>query len=317
MKKTLIALAVLAASGAAFAQSTATISGGINVGIMDTGAAGAKAGVSHLGNGMNAININVAEDLGGGLRGGFDSQIRFNSSNGDENSTGAGNALFHSANTYLSGGFGTARIGSIVEANTCGMDPWACGGGAALQAGVGVSGLAGALSVKQAVQYTTPTVSGFSANYTASVSTRTNERQTLAVNYAAGPLALTAIDIKGSGNSALDGTAITDTATSQRAIGASYNFGVARLSVVNTVSKAVGGATSADVTSIGATVPMGAYTLLAGYNKNDKAAANADTKIAVGMNYALSKRTTLGADLFKAEAAGAGTGFVTRIRHTF
>jgi hypothetical protein len=318
MKKTLIALATLAAAGTAFAQSTATISGGINVGIMDTGAAGAKAGVAHLGNGMNAINIGVAEDLGGGMRAGFDSQIRFNASNGDRNSSGTGNALFHTANTYLSGGFGTARIGSIVEANTCGMDPWACGGGAALQAGVGVSGLAGALSVKQAVQYTTPTVNGFSANYTASVSTRTNERQTLGVNYAKGPLALTAIDIKGSGNSTTDGgAAITDTATSQRAIGASYNFGVARLSVVNTVSKAVGGATSADVMSIGATVPMGAYTLLAGYNKNDKAAANADTKIAVGVNYALSKRTTLGADLFKAEAAGAGTGFVTRIRHTF
>ncbi|WP_353239699.1 porin, partial [Limnohabitans sp.] len=121
MKKTLIALAVLAVSGAAFAQSTATISGGINVGIMDTGAAGAKAGVAHLGNGANAINIGVAEDLGGGLRGGFDSQIRFNSSNGDENSSGAGNALFLTANTYLSGAFGTARIGSIVEANTCGM----------------------------------------------------------------------------------------------------------------------------------------------------------------------------------------------------
>jgi hypothetical protein len=308
----------LAAAGTAFAQSTATISGGINVGVMNTGAAGAKAGVAHLGNGMNAINIGVAEDLGGGLRGGFDSQIRFNSSNGDRNSSGAGANLFHTANTFISGGFGTARIGSIVEAGTCAFDPWACTGGASMQAGVGVSALAGAGAIKQAVQYTTPTVSGFSANYTGSVSSRTNERQTLGVNYAKGPLALTAIDIKGSGNSTTDGgAAITDTATSQRAIGASYNFGVARLSVVNTVSKAVGGVTSGDVMSIGATVPMGAYTLLAGYNKNDKAAANADTKIAVGVNYALSKRTTLGADLFKAEAAGAGTGFVTRIRHTF
>jgi len=327
MKKTLIALAVLAASGAAFAQSTATISGGINVGVMDTGAAGAKAAVSHLGNGANAININVAEDLGGGLRGGFDSQIRFNASNGDINSSGTGNALFHSANTYLSGGFGTARIGSIVEAGTCAMDPWACTGGASLQAGVGISGLTGAGAVKQAVQYTTPTVNGFSANYTTSVSTRANERQTLGINYANGPLALTVVDIKGSGTSAANGTTyttallasnpITDTATSQRGIGASYNFGVARLSVVNTVSKAANGTTSADIMSIGATVPMGAYTLLAGYNKDKIAAATADTKLVVGANYALSKRTTLGADLFKAEAAGAGTGFVVRARHTF
>ncbi len=317
MKKSLIALAVLTVSSAAFAQSSVTISGGINVGVMDTGAAGAKAAVSHLGNGANAININVAEDLGGGLRGGFDSQIRFNSSNGDRNSSGAGANLFHSANTYLRGGFGTARIGSIVEAGTCAFDPWACTGGASLQAGVGVSALAGAGSIKQAIQYTTPTLNGFSANYTASVSSRTNERQTLGINFAQGPLALTVVDIKGSANSALDGTAITDTATSQRGIAASYNFGVAVLSVTNTVSKAVGGATSADITSIAATVPMGAYTLLAGYNKNDKAAANADTKLAVGLNYALSKRTTLGADLMKVEAAGAGTGFVVRARHTF
>ena len=326
MKKTLIALATLAAAGTAFAQSTATISGGINVGIMNTGASGAQTQVAALGAGANAININVAEDLGGGLRGGFDSQIRFNAANGDRNSAGAGNALFHTANTYLTGGFGTARIGSIVEAATCAFDPWACTGGAALQAGTGISALGGAASVKQAVQYTTPTVNGFSANYTASLSARTNERQTLGVNYANGPLALTAINIKGSGNSTPDGgTAITDTATSQRAIGASYDFGVARLSLVNTVSKGVGGATSADVMSIGATVPMGAYTLLAGFNKNDRAAANADTKISVGVNYALSKRTTLGADLFRAEGLAAiaprtgtsGSGFVTRIRHTF
>jgi predicted porin len=325
MKKTLIALAALAAT-TAFAQSTATISGSINVGIMNTGASGAQTEVASLGGGANAININVAEDLGGGLRGGFDSQIRFNAANGDRNSAGAVNALFHTANTYLTGGFGTARIGSIVEAGTCAFDPWGCTGGAALQAGTGISALGGAASVKQAVQYTTPTVNGFSANYTSSLSARTNERQTLGVNYANGPLALTAINIKGSGNSTTDGgTAITDTATSQRAIGASYDFGVARLSFLNTVNKGVGGATTADFTSIGATVPMGAYTLLAGFNKNDRATANFDTKISVGVNYALSKRTTLGADLFRSEELAAiaprtgtaGSGFVTRIRHTF
>jgi predicted porin len=86
---------------------------------------------------------------------------------------------------------------------------------------------------------------------------------------------------------------------------------------VNSVAKSAAGATTADIMSIGATIPMGAYTILAGYNKDSKAAANADTKIAVGANYALSKRTTLGADLFKAEAAGAGTGFVIRARHNF
>ena len=63
MKKTLIALAVLAVSGAAFAQSTATISGSISVGVMDTGLAGAKAGVASLGGGANAINMYVDRDI--------------------------------------------------------------------------------------------------------------------------------------------------------------------------------------------------------------------------------------------------------------
>jgi hypothetical protein len=80
--------------------------------------------------------------------------------------------------------------------------------------------------------------------------------------------------------------------------------------------------------SIGATVPMGAYTILAGYSKakhiGSVTSAN-DNKMAVGVNYALSKRTTLGADLFKAEGLAAiapatgtaSTGFVVRVGHTF
>jgi hypothetical protein len=325
MKKTLIALAVLTVSSAAFAQSTVTLSGAIQVGVMDTGLAGAKAVTSHLGNGANAININSVEDLGGGLKGGFSGQIRYNTTTGDVNSSGNGNALFHSANAYVGGGMGTVRIGKIAEASTCGLDPWACGGGAGLSAAAPgtISALLGAAAVSQAVSYTTPTVAGFSASYQTSLSTRTNEREALNINYANGPLSLMFLDIKGSGNTAGNGAggaaiaAITDTNASGQAIGGSYNFGVARLSVVNVVTKAAGGVTSNDVTSIGATVPMGAYTILAGFNKDSKAAANADTKMAIGANYALSKRTTLGADLFKQEAVGASTGFVVRVAHTF
>jgi hypothetical protein len=332
---------------------------------MDTGAAGDKAQVAHLGNGANAININTVEDLGGGLRGGFSAQIRYNVTNGDVNSSGFGNALFHAANAYVGGGFGTVRIGKIAEASTCGLDPWACGGGAALQAGVGVNALTGALAVSNAVSYTTPTINGFSASYQTSLSARPgvtssgttvgrdNERETLNISYVNGPLTLQFLDIKGTGNAVgnriagqpIDilaaGTAtsttnaaysIADVATSNQAIGGSYNFGVARLSLVNSVAKNAAGAKTADITSIGATVPMGAYTILAGYSKaktggSFTATAANDTKIAAGVNYALSKRTTLGADVFKAETAtavtgsgasgNAGTGFVVRVGHTF
>ncbi len=348
MKKTLIALAALAATGA-FAQSTATISGSIQVGVMDTGAAGDTAQVSHLGNGANAINIVTAEDLGGGLTGGFTSQIRFNGATGDVNSSGFGNALFHAANAYISGGFGTVRVGKIAEASTCGLDPWACGGGAALQAGVGVSALTGASTISNSVSYATPTIAGFSASYQTSLSPaagvansgRVNERQTLNVTYANGPLMLQAISIKGAANVAANaalgaaitangsGTTILDSDAKYQGLGGSYDFGIAKVSLLNSVTKAATtGAKTVDVTSVGLTVPMGAYTVLAGYNKSKTgtgytATSTTDTKTALGVNYALSKRTTLGADVFKAEAAAvvgsgtAGTGFVVRIGHTF
>jgi hypothetical protein len=214
-------------------------------------------------------------------------------------------------------------------------------------------------------------INGFTAGYQSTVSTRTNERTVLSLGYANGPLTLQAMNVESSGtNAALAAgavntntfapvqalTAVGDNAT-QRSIGGSYNLGFARISIVNVVSKGaantgatVGTGTGAslgtpildrDITALGLTVPMGATTFLAGYSKDSKAAANADTKFAVGVNYALSKRTTIGADLFKAEgqlAAGAnantaaatataagtltpfsnvGNGFTIRARHTF
>jgi hypothetical protein len=325
MKKSLIALAVLAASGTAFAQSTATISGSINVGVMDTGAAGAKAGVSSLGGGANAVNIVTSEDLGGGLKGGFNSQMRFNAATGDVNSSGSGNALFHAANAYLSGGFGTVAIGKIAEASNCAFDPWGCTGGAGVIAGASgtVSGLIAAGTQGQSISYAIPTTAGFSASYQTTVSTRTNERSVLNIGYAAGPLAVQFLQSNSSANVVANGalgaaaTAATDADGKGTSIGASYDLKVAKLAVFNAKTENAAGVTTADITGLTATVPMGAVTLLAGYAKDKKAAATADTKIGFGMNYALSKRTTLGADLFKQDAVGGSTGFVVRARHTF
>lgn len=335
MKKTLIALAVLAVSGTAFAQSTATISGSISVGVMDTGLAGAKAAVSTLGGGANAINIVTAEDLGGGMRAGFDSQMRFNAATGDRNSAGTGSALFHGANAYISGGMGTIRVGKIIEANNCAFDPWACTGGAGTNAGAPgtISGLIAAGTIAQSVSYATPTVGGFSASYHTSVSSRANERSVLSLNYSQGPLLAQFLQSKNSANTAGDALTvtsansivsavstnggITDVRGQGTSMGARYNFGFATLSAFNAKTENAAGTVTHDITAFTATVPMGAYTLLASTAKNKKLATTADTKTAVGVNYALSKRTTVGADMFKQDAVGSSTGFVARVRHNF
>jgi hypothetical protein len=369
MKKTLIALATLAATGAAFAQSTATISGTISAGIMDSGAAGDTAQVVSLGGGANAINIVTAEDLGGGMRAGFTGQIRFSAASGDRTSGGNGNALFHDANVYLTNSMGTVRLGKIAEMNTCAFDPWGCAGGAAMMAGVGVGGdgrgLIGARTIQNAISFATPVINGFSATYQTSLSAnpgvhntatagsqiigRTNERTVLSLNYAKGPLSAQVLRTEGDRNDTTDRPSvgmvnainqIADTnGASAQGISASYNFGVARLNVSNIVTKTAT-ATTNDINTISASIPRGAMTFLVGYSKDkgSLATATTDTKIAAGVNYALSKRTTIGADVFKAEATGittgtiggtpaaltstttpgnAGTGFVLRARHTF
>ena len=362
MKKTLIALAVLAVSGAAFAQSTVTLSGSINTGIMNTGAAGTKAVVGSLGNGANAINLASTEDLGGGLKGGFTGQIRYTATGGDANSAGtsAGSSLFHAANAFVSGGFGTIRVGKIAEAGNCGLDPWGCTGGAGLSAAAGnpaagvigrtagaaVTGLIGAGTQASSVSFTTPNINGFTASYQTTMTTRVNERSVVNLTYAQGPLSLQFLQTENSGNAAANATlaitnGVADANGKGTSIGGSYNFGVATLSVWNAKTTAattntatatvaatahataLGGANiDRDVTAVGVTMPMGAYTLLAGYAKDKKQIAARDTRLAAGVSYALSKRTTVGADVFKDEnlwnaAGAAGTGFVLRVGHTF
>ena len=77
MKKTLIAIAALAATGA-FAQSTVTISGTMDAGLSVASVQNATTGVSDkvsgfLGNNVatSAINIAATEDLGAGMKASF------------------------------------------------------------------------------------------------------------------------------------------------------------------------------------------------------------------------------------------------------
>jgi predicted porin len=131
MKKTLIALAVMTVSGAAFAQSSVTMYGNID---MATGTAVTKsasglkdttAGVVDGVMAPNRIGFRGVEDMGGGLKAGFvlEQGIAPTSSNGfnarvgtSAHQTPMGNGLatsnMRAGNAYVSGGFGEVRIGT-------------------------------------------------------------------------------------------------------------------------------------------------------------------------------------------------------------
>jgi len=89
MKKTLIAIAALAAT-AAFAQSTVTIDGLVDAGYADINYKGAKvSGVTHNLAGTSQINFRGTSDLGGGLKASFRVETDFNPMSNSGN-TGAG-----------------------------------------------------------------------------------------------------------------------------------------------------------------------------------------------------------------------------------
>ncbi|MDR7379463.1 putative porin [Rhodoferax ferrireducens] len=120
MKKSLIALAVLAASGAAMAQSTVTLYGLIDASIQvvktpsyntTTGALTSLSQTNLTSGGQNGSRwgLKGSEDLGGGLNAVFDLQSGFNV---DTGVSGQGGALFgRHAFVGLSGGFGTLTFG--------------------------------------------------------------------------------------------------------------------------------------------------------------------------------------------------------------
>ena len=75
MKKTLIALAAVAATGAAFAQSTVTLYGVADVSVAKaTGAKVAASASGLLNNGNSRLGVRGSEDLGGGMKANFNFQ---------------------------------------------------------------------------------------------------------------------------------------------------------------------------------------------------------------------------------------------------
>jgi len=143
MKKTLIALAVLAVSGAAIAQSTVTISGNLDFAGVQVGGtqAGSKGTTFTTGAGTSTTSVLrfiAVEDLGGGMKAtaqyNFDPRSLANDATANtlNGANGADATAGKTANTNtglsrdelfvgLSGGFGNIRLGSP---NSIGLNAW-------------------------------------------------------------------------------------------------------------------------------------------------------------------------------------------------
>lgn len=309
MKKTLIALAALA-STAAFAQSSVTLYGVADASlskVTDKSAALSSAGV--MNNGTSRWGVRGTEDLGGGLKAGFNFEQGLSLNDGSLAKSGAGE-FGRAAWMNLSGGFGEVRLGRTLNPSFYAAAAWELTGTANYSAVVSQFGaVLGGIRNSSQIAYTSPNMGGFSATVGYVLKGNSaNEKAKVDLNaiYANGPLAV-----------ALGYNKVQD-AEKNVHVGARYNFGMFTLA---------GGymdpAGDAKGFSIGGAVKAGPVDLVLDIARDTEAK---DTDLLVEVKYPLSKRTFSYVALLrdgkkKAGALGAAgddvTGLGIGIRHNF
>jgi len=180
MKKSLIALAVVAAlPGVALAQSSVTISGNIKTGIsmFSADSAAGKVKDTAMSDGSSKFILSGTEDLGGGMAAIFQIDQRYN---GSQSNRTAGANLIAGGNTFvgLRGGFGQVQFGNLDTHYGQGRDEF---GARATSLGASSTSLldfvggaaqpiANTSRIQNVIRYTTPVMSGFSAQVSHSLS---------------------------------------------------------------------------------------------------------------------------------------------------
>ena len=310
MKKTLIALAALAATGA-FAQSSVTIYGVVDASVMSVSTATAAGGASQSVTGLADSSISSSiwglrgsEDLGGGLSANFKVESDIQANNGGMNQNG----LFRrAANVGVAGAFGGINLGVF-------MNPIIATNAALMPlAGNSVSTLTSTAMgyadffTKNAVTYTSPVIAGgLVAQLQYGMSNTVNDSSAgsmtaWSLNYVAGPLALraagqtrneAAVGAANSGSNASSAAAIAP-AKEATLVGASYEFGPVKVAAawVNSKNATTFGGAKVDrtATELGVSYQATpAWLLGANY-----ISAESSTLTNLQARYSLSKRTTL------------------------
>jgi predicted porin len=265
----------------------------------------------------------------------------------------ASGALNSNRNSFVevAGNFGSVKAGliyTLIHDVQGTFDP----SGNATAAGF-IGGLTNRARQANSLTYTSPVMGGISAqvqmgygeeaNFTGSTTVDKSNSQAFAVKYAAGPIVVMLANekvTKGALSLVLPiasftalpaAAAITDTLEDQTAtsFGGSYDFGVVKAMYLNTTAKAGSVASNVEIKTqtLGVSAPIGAFTLNASFGNGD-ATTQADVTKAdlkgyqIGVNYALSKRTTaytiMGKTTFEVPTITLDQKtFAAGVRHTF
>jgi predicted porin len=337
MKKSLIALAALAAIGSASAQSTVNITGALILGVGTTELGTATSDLQMVRSTGN-IGFSGTEDLGGGLKAGFNFQTTFGQAAAtDKTVSVAGQRTLlgdRQAHLTLSGGFGTILTGKASSAVK------SMGGiydvtGLPLINGLGTGDSAASASTagnievaagdtnariiygdafSNQVAYSSPSISGFTVSVgivpTQTVSSGVGDDSvgkdtvSYSLNYTNGPLvaAVNLTDVQG-------GTAPYQLTT----VAANYDLGIAKIGVTQQSVRLDSGVNPGNATAITIGVPVGSGQFGAGYGRR-LASASTNTSFGddvkhtfIGYKHNLSKRTAISAIYSNIDRTGTTT----------
>nr|HPK32010.1 porin [Ottowia sp.] len=233
---------------------------------------------SLMNNGNSRIGVRGVEDLGGGLKAGFNFESGLDLDNG--NNLGSGGGFWgRAANLWLGGNWGTFKMGRTLNPSFYGVATWELTGAANYSVVANTFSVAGSGARNSSqFSYKTPDgLGGFSAElgYVMKPDNGGNAKWDANVIYANGPIGvgLSANKVKGQ--------------KTGFALGAKYNFGSFALAGsyndAHGVRKGV---------SLGGSAMFGPFTLTADVTRDTKNAAGKKyTNFLLEGKYALSKRT--------------------------
>ncbi|MFA7287168.1 MAG: porin [Patescibacteria group bacterium] len=338
MKKSLVALAVLAASGASFAQSSVTVYGIVDmwVGSLDNGTTSTtllnSGGVS-----ANRWGLKGSEDLGGGLKANFNLEQGFNSDTGA--AATANSAFSRQSWVGFSGGFGEVRVGRTTTPfdDVSGVANALFDSDLSPMYGVGAPNgvFASATYVARpnnTIFYQAPDFGGFSGaiSYSLDESVAAAPNVTsMNLTYAAGPVA---VQLGYQTEDIVNTVGLPDDYSVVR-LGGSYDFGTFKLMANYGQATSIGNQSGFDATDyqIGADIPVGsALVVSVSYAKSDDsnpaafaAAEQSREGYGIAAAYNLSKRTFLYGGYQAATTSQAGVAdvdsslFAVGINHRF
>lgn len=353
MKKSLLAVAVLAAASAASAQSSVTVFGVVDATLTHgSGSVSSRTQLANSGYNGSRLGFRGSEALGGGMTAAFwleaglandnGSGALTNTNNQANGATGGGGLTFNRRSTVsLTGGWGEVRLGRDYTPqflNLAGFDPFGTSGVGTTQAALGAAALVPGGSTGTAVRasnsigYFLPAkLGGFygqvqyylGENPGNTTGADDGRGAGVRLGFANGPFNLAL---------ALSRTEFAAGNVRQNNLGAQWNFGIAKLQGQYTRDRA--GSLDGRGFLLGALAPVGVGEIRASYSgyKTSAAGTPQTRKIALGYVHHLSKRTALYATWAHAKnrggarhalngaataADGSSRGYDFGLRHSF